>query len=208
VLEEEERPDGDEDRREEGDGDRREAGDERGYDDNDIENRNGDEIPMTSQPIKKVFITRASLSSVASRATLSSLNSGTSGSVTLKSCASSVRSHTTVRRQLFVLTLRPCLVTFERYSCKICCFSTYKNPTDIHHIHYTSYIQSFKRNTVQLPLSYSYSSPSSPPPRTRQISGASTISTRTLSVVPINQQTQLHRLMNQREGYRELLLVL
>jgi hypothetical protein len=93
VLEEEEEAREDEDGDEDRNGD--EEGDERGY---VVESRNGDEIPVTSQPIQKVLITRASSSSVTSRSTLSSLNSGTSGSVGPKSSASSVRSQATVRR--------------------------------------------------------------------------------------------------------------
>ena len=71
----------------------------------DDESRNGDEPEPTATPqlIKKVLITRASLASVTSRSTMSSLagsGSGSSVSVRPLSSASSVRSQSTIRRSV------------------------------------------------------------------------------------------------------------
>ena len=92
--------DGDEDQMEDEEGDG-EGEDEEENDEYDGESGNGDELPTTAQSIKKVLITRASLASVTSRSTLSSLaGSGSGSSVSARpvSSASSVRSQTTVRR--------------------------------------------------------------------------------------------------------------
>ena len=192
VLEEEDedREDEDEDRREQGDVDRREdrdeEGDERGYDDNDVGSRNGDEIPVASQPIKKVLITRASLSSVTSRSTLSSLNSGTSGSVRPKSSASSVRSQNTVRRSVGStaganassmsrprLSVAPAKTPVSRptRTPRISTTSTTRPTSSL------SSVTDSTATTFHTAIT-GLSSPSSSPPRTRQIAGASI--TRTL----------------------------
>ena len=154
------------------------------YDEYDDESRNGDEHPSTPQPtIKKVLITRASLASVTSRSTLSSLaGSRSTSSVSTRpvSSASSVRSQNTVKRSVGSsagssrLNVTPSTTK-----------STISRPTRTQRISTTATSRptSSLSGTTDSTATYRTASPGGlpTPTRSRRTSGASTISIRTPS---------------------------
>jgi hypothetical protein len=164
--------------------DQEEEVEEEEYDEYDDESRNGDEQPSTPQPtIKKVLITRASLASVTSRSTLSSLaGSRSTSSVSTRplSSASSVRSQNTVRRSVGSsagssrLNVTPSTTK-----------STISRPTRTQRISTTATSRptSSLSSTTDSTATYRTASPGglSTPTRSRRTSGASTVSIRTPS---------------------------